>query len=50
MLIPETVRHLSSPWPLVFSLSHQMVWIPMLLVLLHRARRLRLLDGAAAAA
>src|SRR5512139_1199040 len=39
MLTPETVRHLRRPWPFLFSLEHIAVWIPMVIFLLHQARR-----------
>jgi len=37
MLTPESVRHARAPWPLLFSLEHTLVWIPLLLLLLARA-------------
>jgi len=46
MLIPETVRHLSAPWPLVFSVSHTIVWTAMLVLLLACAERVPLQDHA----
>jgi len=39
MLIPEMLRNSRPPWPLLFSLTHTMVWILMLIFLLEQARR-----------
>ena len=39
MLTPETLRHSPPPWPLLFSLTHTVVWVGMLIFLLDWARR-----------
>ena len=46
MLIPETVRHSRPPWPLLFSISHTIVWTAMLVLLLAGAERVSPPDHA----